>query len=337
MKALSGVIEYTSQYTGLTVGASRVIWWIVGALAAGTSYRAIRFALNPNQRLARRLGSAAVWWVMLAATVLGLALGRGALGAAVALVSLAAWVELVRLLGLRAMPRWTHPLFALAIVISVWLATLGHPSAFAFFLPAALLLGAPLVCMVTRPDLGYRAAVARLSWATLVCGYLLPHLLLLYTAPPAANPIGGPAGWFILVLLLTELNDIAQALVGKALGGSKITPMLSPNKTWAGLLGGVVTTAVVAVIVAPWLTPWDWAVGAAVRWPVLLGCVGLGVGLAVAGFLGDLSMSAVKRDAGVKDSSDLLPGQGGVLDRCDSLLFTAPLFYHALRWGLGDA
>ena len=94
-------------------------------------------------------------------------------------------------------------------------------------------------------------------------------------------------------------------------------PAVSPNKTLAGLLGGVATTVVLAALLGPVLTPYGLAASAAI-----------GVMIGVAGFVGDIAISGVKRDIGVKDMGSLLPGHGGVLDRIDSLTYTAPLFFH---------
>jgi phosphatidate cytidylyltransferase len=95
---------------------------------------------------------------------------------------------------------------------------------------------------------------------------------------------------------------------------------LSPKKTWEGLAGGVVVTSLVTAAAAPQLAPFDRLTGALV-----------GVGLSLLGLLGDLLVSAIKRDVGVKDSGSALPGQGGILDRCDSMLLSAPLSFYAVN------
>jgi phosphatidate cytidylyltransferase len=94
-------------------------------------------------------------------------------------------------------------------------------------------------------------------------------------------------------------------------------PTVSPNKTWQGLIGGVATTAVLAMLLFSVLTPFQWYEAAAA-----------GVLIGVFGFVGDVVISAVKRDLQIKDSGSLLPGHGGILDRIDSLTYTAPLFFH---------
>lgn len=94
-------------------------------------------------------------------------------------------------------------------------------------------------------------------------------------------------------------------------------PKVSPNKTLAGLLGGMLSTTLLATIFGPLLTPMNW-----------LHALEAGVIIGLSGFCGDVVMSAVKRDLGVKDSGKLLPWHGGILDRLDSLIYTAPLFFH---------
>jgi len=96
---------------------------------------------------------------------------------------------------------------------------------------------------------------------------------------------------------------------------------VSPNKTWEGLVGGVVTTVLFAVLLAPYLTPFNFT--HAIMTGALIGLFG---------FIGDVSISAIKRDLGIKDFSSLIPGHGGVLDRVDSLTFTVPLFFHFMHY-----
>ena len=126
--------------------------------------------------------------------------------------------------------------------------------------------------------------------------------------------------------MITEMDDIAQALVGRTIGRRKITPVISPNKTWEGFLGGVVTSVVLSLLLAPWLTSFP----SILTSRGLLLSIGSGLLIVTAAFLGDINMSAIKRDVGVKDGSSILPGMGGIIDRIDSLTFTAPAFYYFL-------
>ncbi len=135
------------------------------------------------------------------------------------------------------------------------------------------------------------------------------------------NPVAGGVGLLFFLVVLTQFNDVAQYVWGKLLGRHKVTPSVSPNKTWEGLIGGVVTTIALAALLGPYLTPMDHL------WSALAGAV-----LGIAGFLGDITISAVKRDLGVKDTGGLIPGHGGILDRADSLTYAAPAFFHVFRY-----
>ncbi|MNI62521.1 Phosphatidate cytidylyltransferase [compost metagenome] len=105
------------------------------------------------------------------------------------------------------------------------------------------------------------------------------------------------------------------------MGRIKVIPKVSPNKTLAGLVGGVVTTTLAAAVLGPLMTPLS------IPMAMLAGLI-----IGISGFCGDVVMSAIKRDIGVKDSGTLLPGHGGILDRLDSLIFTAPVFFHFIRY-----
>ena len=133
---------------------------------------------------------------------------------------------------------------------------------------------------------------------------------------------GHGLGYVLSLVILTALNDVFQFIWGKLIGGPKIIPKVSPGKTWAGFIGGMGSSAALAACLLPAITPYT-AIAAA----------GVGALLAGCGFIGDVVESAVKRDIGVKDSGTSLPGHGGILDRVDSLTYTAPVFFH-LTWYL---
>lgn len=167
---------------------------------------------------------------------------------------------------------------------------------------------------------GFLAVIGVLHWGVIACTFFLGHIALLMRTPLSETPEAGPAGLVFFLLVITQLNDVAQYAWGKTLGRHKIVPRVSPNKTWEGAIGGWLTTTALFVWLAPYFTPLR-------GWGELLL---IGAVLPVLGFMGDITMSAIKRDLGVKDSSSLLPGHGGVLDRVDSLTFTAPWYFHML-------
>jgi phosphatidate cytidylyltransferase len=120
-------------------------------------------------------------------------------------------------------------------------------------------------------------------------------------------------------------------LWGRTVGKRKLTPKISPGKTWEGLLLGSATTVCLASVLVPLLAPLPGSgdeTGYGLWAAMLAYGAGAGLSIAVAGLVGDLAVSGIKRDAGVKDSGRILPGQGGILDRIDSLTLSAPAFYY---------
>lgn len=122
--------------------------------------------------------------------------------------------------------------------------------------------------------------------------------------------------WLFYLFVLTALNDIGQFVTGKLFGKHKIAPTLSPNKTWQGLAGGIAVSQVTSFLIGTYLSLA--AAHTLVTYALLL---------SIAGFVGDLMFSAAKRSLAIKDFSALIPGHGGILDRADSLVLTAPLLY----------
>jgi phosphatidate cytidylyltransferase len=137
----------------------------------------------------------------------------------------------------------------------------------------------------------------------------------------AIRRMSGPSGLFLLMLTVM-VSDTAQYYTGRALGRRPLAPLVSPKKTLEGAAGGFVFGTALFAIAGAWWLP---ALSPPLR-------VGLGVSIVALGIAGDLFESMLKRSAGVKDSSGLIPGHGGVLDRIDALLFAAPIYYIVLRY-----
>ncbi len=129
----------------------------------------------------------------------------------------------------------------------------------------------------------------------------------------------------LLVFVTVAASDTAQLYSGRLFGRHLLAPALSPKKTVEGAIGGLVGGTAVLALVGHW-----WLPQVPPGWRVALGLVVVAFGM-----LGDLFESLLKRSAGVKDSSGLIPGHGGVLDRVDALLFAIPVYYIFLRYGLG--
>ncbi len=232
-------------------------------------------------------------------------------------LSFLAFKEYISLIPTRLSDRrvlfWAY----LAIVIQYYWISIHWYVMFLIFIPIYAFLFLPMRMVIAGETEGFLKAIGTLHWGLMLTVFSLGHLAYLLMLPDLGNPIAGSAGLVLYLVFLTEINDIAQYIWGKSFGRHPVTPTVSPNKTWEGLLGGMVTTTSLAIAIAPWLTPFD-----------LIHALGVGLIISCAGFIGDVTISALKRDLGVKDSGTSIPGHGGILDRIDSLTYTAPLFFH---------
>lgn len=245
-----------------------------------------------------------VWWLPPAATFV--------LCVVVAAIAFGELVTIARALGTDV---WHGPGLALAaaccLSLSPWA---GNP------------LVVPLMAVVLIGGLAVSTgSVDRSVWptaASTLAGALYVGLPL---GAVASIRVRWGAPVLLVLFLTTVISDTAQYYCGRTFGRRPLAPSISPKKTIEGAVGGVVITAAAM----PFLGQW----GLSVAGPGSL--VVAGGALAMLGIVGDLFESQLKRSAGMKDSSALLPGHGGMLDRIDSLLFTGPVFYVLLESGLG--
>lgn len=313
-----------------------VVWTLFILLAALTGSTIIRLALlgrSNAEKRRQRIRSLAAWWVLSA--LLAGAVLFGAAGAAVLLgiASLLGFREFLSLLKLENRNRAMESLAYWAIAVHYVIVALGRLDAFWIWLPVGSMLLITAATSLRGRTEAYIQAASAVSWSVLLFAFFPSHAAMLFALPEQSNLVAGNAGWFLYLILLTELNDIFQALWGRKLGRHKIAPIVSPNKTVEGFALGVLSTAVLSIVLAPLLTPWvmdspaNWT--GIVKWlyPALVGLM-----IGVAGFLGDINESAIKRDAGASTTGELVAGQGGILDRIDSLTFTAPLFFYYVYW-----
>ncbi|MBX9929330.1 MAG: phosphatidate cytidylyltransferase [Gemmatimonadaceae bacterium] len=246
--------------------------------------------------------------------------------------ALAAWefAKLVRASGMQPLSRTTIGLAA-ALPLAV------HAFAIGLAVPrlSLVVLGIPLlgiVAMLRRRGGGKPIeASATTLLGALATGGLLAFAYGLRYHPYASG--AGPMSGTLLVmlpLLLTWATDVGGYLFGRTIGGPKLAPSISPNKTIAGAVGGALLAVAVAFAYNRWLLAPQAHLGFS-----LGGTLGFAVGVSIAAQLGDLVESSWKREAGVKDSSALIPGHGGVLDRIDSVLFALPTAYVLLDVWLG--
>ncbi len=298
---------------------------ILAALVIATAVVLVKRRVKPgagDQSLWDRTKS---WWVMILGFGIALALGRLACVGFFALVSFGALKEYLTLVPTRRADRrvlfWAY----LSIPIQYALISIGSVGIFTVFVPVYMFMILPMRAISVGQTTGFIRGIAIVHWAIMCAVYSLGHLAALLYLPETtkqgeATP-GLGMGLMLFVMIVTQSNDIAAFVWGKSIGGPKVIPSVSPNKTWAGFVGGVLTTTIVGAALSGLLTPMELAQGA---------LCGLFIGLF--GFFGDATLSAVKRDLGVKDAGNLIPGHGGVLDRVNSLMFAAPVFFHFVRY-----
>ena len=207
------------------------------------------------------------------------------------------------------------------------LVSVGWYGMFAIFIPVYAFVCLAIFTTLRGDANDFLARSAKIFFGVMIVVYFVSHIAMLPTLDlfdPDDNPFPHVHGEFVLFLLIvSQGNDVCQYIWGKSFGKHKIAPTLSPNKTWQGFIGGVISSAGLAMLLS-YLIPL-----------ALWQCALLGIAIACLGFAGDIIMSSIKRDAGIKDYGNLLGGHGGVLDRIDGLAIAAPVYFHILRYYAG--
>jgi phosphatidate cytidylyltransferase len=300
----------------LWASASVVLLLILGTLIIFLLTQ--RYPERNFRELRQRIQS---WWWMAGLFILALLIDKLLSLIVLGLISFLALKEYLSLIPTRRADHRVLLWAYLAIPIQYYWAHIHWYGMFIIFIPVYMFLLLPVRMVLIGETAGFLRAVGTLHWGLMTTVFSLSHAAYLLMLPDAKNPIAGSAGLLFFLVFLTEFNDIFQYIGGQLFGNHKIIPKVSPNKTWEGFLSGLFTTTLVATLIAPWLTPLH-------LWQAIIA----GLLIATTGFFGDVSISALKRDLGIKDTGELLPGHGGILDRVDSLTYTAPLFFHFIYY-----
>ena len=300
---------------------AEVLWTLGGIFAllvvATITVWALRRAM-PQRDLGELVRRVKTWWVMAVIFTVAMLLSRNVSIIFFTLVSFLALKEYFSLIPTRRADRRVMFWAYLAVPVQYTLVAMEWYGLFIIFIPVYMFLLLPMRMIFIGETRDFLRSAGTIHWGLMATVFSLSHaaflLIVRLQEDPALRP--GP-GLVLFLVLATQMNDVLQFLWGKSIGGPKIVPKVSPGKTWAGFLGGVGTTTALAAGLGPLLTPMNTAQSA-----------GAGLIIGVAGFVGDVTISAIKRDLQVKDSGTMLPGHGGILDRIDSLTYTAPLFFH---------
>ncbi len=292
---------------------------LLGVLAvAGGLIAALKFGLKRN--VDHAANSYRGWLVMIPAVLLCIFLGRITAIVFFTVLAVFAFKEYARATGLYSDWAMTGVVYCGIIGLGV-LALLRDPTYdvpgwYGLFmaLPVYVVAAILLIPILRNRAKGQLQAIALAIVGFIYIGWMFGHLAFLANAKYAY-------GYVFYLLVAVEVNDVAAFTCGKLFGRRKLRSEISPNKTWGGSIGALVVS-----LALPWLL-WFSFPHFGVAELILSGLI-VGIG----GQLGDLSMSVIKRDVGVKDMGALIQGHGGILDRIDSLIYTAPLFFHMVRY-----
>jgi phosphatidate cytidylyltransferase len=294
------------------------LYAILVAASASVLWLRWRAPAKDRTELVQRIRS---WWLIVSIFTIAMIMSRNVSVAFFAFVSFLALKEYLSIVPTRRADRrvlfWAY----LSIPVQYYWVAQGWYGMFIVFIPVYVFLLLPMRMIIIGETKEFLRAAGTLHWGIMTLVFGISHIAYLLVLPEASNPNAGGPGLVLFLVFLTQFNDVAQYLWGKTLGRHKIIPKVSPNKTWEGFLGGVATTTLLSALLSGWLTPMSWTVA-----------IAAGLLISIAGFIGDVTISALKRDIGLKDSGSMLPGHGGILDRIDSLTYTAPLFFHFIYY-----
>lgn len=288
-----------------------LIGWILRRRAG--SERALAVIDNMNDRVK-------AWWAMAAIFSVVFVIGPDATLVMFAFISFFALREFITLTPTR--PGDHKPLslaFFVLIPVQYWLIAIHWYALFSIFIPVYAFLLLPALSALSEDAENFLERAAKIQWGIMITVYCVSHApaLLLLDIPGYEGQDGLLLFYLVLVV---QLSDVLQYVFGKLFGKTKIAPVVSPSKTVEGFIGGIASATLIGAGMW-WITPFTPLQSAVMAFVIVL-----------MGFLGGLSLSAVKRSLGAKDWGHMIRGHGGMLDRMDSISFAAPIFFHLTRY-----
>ncbi len=295
---------------GTFLAAASLVGWTLQRRSDGQPSATVE---NLNARIK-------AWWIMVALLAVAFLFGRTGVIVLFAFASFAALREFLTLTNTR---RGDHHALAAAffIVLPVqyWLIWDDWYGLYSIFIPVYVFLLMPIAVALRGDTTNFMERIAEVQWGVMVAIFCVSHVPALMTLPiPGFD--GRELMLIAFLVIVVQASDVLQYVFGKLFGRHKVAPALSPSKTWEGLVGGVASATALGTGLW-WITPFGVGGAAALAFLICL-----------MGFLGGLVMSAIKRDRGVKDWGRLIEGHGGMLDRLDSVVFAAPVFFHVVRY-----
>ncbi len=260
------------------------------------------------------------WWAMILLIGAAIWIGKGGIIVLFAFISFHCLREFVSLTYTRRGDhhalQWSFFFF---LPLQYYLITIDWYGLFSILIPVYAFLLLPICASLGSDTTRFLERAAKVQWGLMICVYCLSHVPALLTLD-----IVGYAGrntlLIVFLILTVQSSDVFQYVWGKLLGKRKISATISPSKTLEGLVGGVLSSTAVGAALW-WMTPF-------LPWQAAL----IALTINIMGFFGGFVLSAIKRDRGVKDWGAMIEGHGGMLDRVDSISFSAPIFFHIVRY-----
>lgn len=256
------------------------------------------------------------WWIMCTLFITATIISNVITYVCIGFLSFAALREFYSVIKLRKSDRAGMLWCYLAIPVQYYLAYRGWYELFIVFIPVFMFVWIPFILVLQGETKMIMSSMAGLPTSLMLCVFGLSHMAYLISLPEIDGFNAGGKGLLLFLIFITQINDVMQFIWGKLIGKHKILPKISPNKTWGGFIGGLISSVFIGYLMS-FLTPLN-------DWQVIV----VSFFIAGVGFVGDVVVSAIKRDMGVKDMGQAIPGHGGVLDRIDSLALTTPIFFH---------
>jgi phosphatidate cytidylyltransferase len=274
-----------------------------------------------RQNLVERVNA---WWIMVAVLAVAFLTGPTVTIVLFALASFFALREFITLTPSREGDRLTLSLaFFMVLPLQFVLIGIERYGTFAIFIPVWAFLLLPSIAALRSDIDDFLSRTAKQQWGLMVTVYCLSHapaLLMLDISGYSGGDSSRNALLLFYLLLVVQMSDVMQYVFGKLFGRTKIAPVVSPSKTVEGFVGGGLAATAIGGAMW-WITPFTPLESAAIS-----------AAIVIMGFLGGLTLSAVKRSLGAKDWGVMIEGHGGMLDRTDSICFAAPVFFHIVRF-----
>ncbi len=305
------------QTYSLFVGIGVVL---VVASLVGVGLKAAVARGQPHPTIDNLTARVKAWWVMVIFIGLAFVFGRIGVILLFAFISFFALREFLTLTYTRSADYLALAAgFYFVLPMQYVLVYVGWYGLYTIFIPVYVCLLMPILEALAGDTKRFLERTAKIQWGLLICVFCISHVPALLTLD-----IRGYEDRNLLLIaflvIVVQSSDVLQYVWGKLFGRHRLAPSISPSKTWEGLVGGVLSATALGAALW-WVTPFN-------PWQAAL----MALAINVMGFFGGLVMSAIKRDRGVKDWGTLIEGHGGMLDRLDSVVFAAPIFFHLTRY-----